>query len=153
MTNKEFVLNLMREQGRANALDLRNRAADMTGTAIIAEESKIPNYDNSKDYTGWAVGSPCLFDGQVYGLLQPYNAAEHPDTTPSVLAALWRVMHTTDPDKAKPFVKPTNTSDMYLAGECMLYIDGNVYKALRDTVYSPEEYSADWEVVTNGLNN
>ena len=40
MTNKEFVLSIMREQGRANALDLRNRAKDMTGTAIIAEESK-----------------------------------------------------------------------------------------------------------------
>lgn len=151
MNNKEFVLNLMREQGRANALDLRNRAANMTGTAIIAEESKIPNYDNSKDYTGWAVGSPCLYDGQVYGLLQPYNAANYPDTTPAILPALWRVVHTTDADKAKAWIKPTSTSDMYLAGECMIYTDGLVYRSLRDTVYSPEEYAADWEAVTDGL--
>ena len=151
MNNKEFVLNLMKEQGKANALDLRNRAKDMTGTAIIAEESKIPLYDNSKDYTGWAVGSPCLFDGQVYGLLQPYNAANYPDTNPANTPALWRVVHTTDPLKAKPYIKPTSTSDMYLKGECMIYTDGLVYRSLRDTVYSPEEYAADWEVITNEL--
>lgn len=151
MTNKEFVLTMIKEQGKANALDLRNRAADMTGTAVIAEETKIPTYDNTKDYTGWAVGAPCIHDGQVYGLLQPYNAAHYPDTTPANTPALWRVLHTTDPAKAKPYIKPTSTSNMYLKGECMLYTDGVVYRSLRDTVYSPEEYAADWEAVTNEL--
>lgn len=151
MTNKDFILSMIREQGKANAIDLRNRAADMTGTAIIAEEAKIPNYDNTKDYSSWAVGSPCIFDGQVYGLLQPYNAAHYPDTTPANTPALWRVLHTTDPAKAKSYKKPTSTSDMYLKGECMIYTDGLVYRSLRDTVYSPEEYAADWEVVTDEL--
>lgn len=149
MTNKEFILAMIKEQGKANALDLRNRAADMTGTEIIAEESKIPNYDNTKDYSGWAVGSPCVFDGQVYGLLQPYNAANYPDTNPANAPALWRILHTTDPAKAKPYIKPTSTSDMYLKGECMLYKDGVIYRALRDTVYDPEEYKADWGAVEN----
>lgn len=151
MTNKDFILSMIKEQGRANALDLRNRAKDMTGTAIIAEESKIPLYDNNRDYSSWMVGSPCLFDGQVYGLLQPYNAANHPDTNPSILPALWRVVHTTDPNKAKPYIKPTSTSDMYLKGECMIYTDGLIYRSLRDTVYSPEEYTADWEAITDEL--
>ncbi len=151
MNNKEFVLSMVKEQGRANALDLRSRAADMTGTAIIAEETKIPSYDNAKDYSGWGVGSPCEFDGQIYALLQPYNAAHYPDGNPANMPALWRVLHTTDPAKAKPYIKSTNTSDMYLKGECMLYTDGLVYRSLRDTVYSPEEYAADWEVVTDGL--
>lgn len=149
MTNKDFILSMIREQGKANAIDLRNRAADMTGTAIIAEEAKIPNYDNTKDYSGWAVGSPCIFDGQVYGLLQPYNAAHYPDTTPANTPALWRVLHTTDAEKAKQYIKPTSTSDMYLKGECMIYTDGLIYRSLRDTVYSPEEYASDWEVATN----
>ena len=151
MNNKEFILNMIKEQGKANALDLRNRAKDMTGTAIIAEESKIPEYDNTKDYSGWAVGSPCLFGGQVYGLLQPYNAAHHPNTNPAMLPALWRVLHTTNPAKAKPFVKPTSTSDMYLKGECMIWTDGTVKRALRDTAYDPDEYAADWEGVTGEL--
>ena len=150
MTNKDFVLQMIKEQGKANALDLRNRAVNMTGTAIIAEESKIPLYDNTKDYTGWAVGSPCLYEGQVYGLLQPHNAAHYPDSNPANTPALWRVLHTKDPAKAKPYMKPTSTSDMYLSGECMIYTDGVVYRALRDTVYSPEEYAADWEAVVNG---
>lgn len=151
MTNKDFILSIMKEQGKAAALDLRNRAKDLTGTEIITEENKIPLYDNNKDYSGWAVGSPCLFDGQVYGLLQPYNAANYPDTNPSILPALWRILHTTDPFKAKPYIKPTNTSDMYLMGECMIYTDGLIYRALRDTVYSPEEVPTDWEVFTSEL--
>lgn len=142
---------MIKEQGKVNALDLRNRAKDMTGTEIIAEESKIPEFDNNKDYSGWAVGSPCLCDGQVYGLLQPYNAAYHPGTTPADLPALWRVLHTTEPTKAKPYVKPTSTSDMYLKGECMIWRDGTVKRALRDTVYDPDEYAADWEGVTDEL--
>lgn len=145
----KIFIDMLREKGRTDALNLRNRAADMTGTAIIAEESKIPLYDNTKDYSGWAVGSPCIFDGQVYGLLQPHNASHYPDATPANTPALWRVMHTTDPTKAKPYIKPTSTSDMYLKGECMIYTDGLVYRSLRDTVYNPEEYAADWEAVEN----
>ena len=95
---------MIKEQGKANALDLRNRAADMTGTEIIAEETKIPNYDNTKDYSDWPVGSPCESDGQVYCLLQPYNAANHPGTKPADLPAIWRVRHTADPLKAKPYI-------------------------------------------------
>lgn len=34
---------------------------------------------------------------------------------------------------------------MYHAGEYMVYTDGKIYKCLSDTVYSPEEYAADWE--------
>lgn len=149
MNNKEFVLSMMRAQGKADALDLRKRAPEMTGTEIITEETKIPAFDNSKDYSGWPVGSPCESNGQVYGLLQPYNAAHHPNSTPADLPAIWRVLHTTDASKAKPYIKPTSTSDMYLRGECMSYTDGLVYRSLRDTVYTPEEYGADWEVVTN----
>ena len=151
MTNKELVLSIMREQGKADALDLRTRAPQMTGTEVINEEMKIPTYDNNKDYSMWEVGAPVIHDGQVYALLQPYNAQSHPDTSPTTLPALWRVVHTTDASKAKPWAKPTSTSDMYLKGECMKYTDGLVYRSLRDTVYSPEEYARDWEVVTNEL--
>ena len=149
MTNKDFILSMVKEQGKANALDLRNRSAEMSGTEIIAEETKIPDYDNTKDYSTWPVGSPCLCDGQVYALLQPYNAAHYPNTTPADLPAIWRVLHTKTPAKAKPYIKPTSTSDMYLKDECMIWKDGLVYRSLRDTVYSPEEYAADWEAVTN----
>ena len=128
------------------AKDLRARSPEMDGTEIIAEEEYIPNWNAEKDYTNVVVGAPVQFEGQVYTLLQPHNAS-HYTGNPATLAALWRVKHTTDPAKAKPWVKPTSTSDMYLENECMIWTDGLVYRCLRDTIYSPEEYAPDWEVV------
>ena len=142
----DIILGHMKEKGRADALALRSRAVagEVTDTEIIAAEQAVPDWDNGKDYTDAPIGMPVAHAGQVYGLLQPHNAAHYPNTSPAALAALWRVKHTTDPTKAKPFVKPTSTSDMYLAGECMLWTDGAVYRALRDTIYSPDEYADDW---------
>lgn len=147
LTNKDFVITTMRDAGRADALTLRADAVEgrVTDTEIIDRETAVPDWDNKRDYTHAAVGTPVIHDGQVYGLLQPHNAAYYPDTTPAMLAALWRVKHTTNPDKAKPWVKPTSTSDMYLTGECMVWTDGKTYRALRDTNFSPAEYAGDWE--------
>lgn len=147
MTNNEFILMTLREAGRADALTLRADAVEgrVTDTEIIDREEAVPTWSNSRDYTGAAIGTPVTYEGQVYGLLQPHNAAHYPDTNPAQLAALWRVKHTTNPDKAKPWVKPTSTSDMYLAGECMVWTDGMVMRAVRDTIYSPDEYAGDWE--------
>lgn len=146
--SKTMMLGVMRAQGLADALDLRERAPQLDGTAIIAEEQKIPSWDGGKDYTGWERGQPVQHEGQVYTLITPHNAAHYPDTTPPVLPALWRVKHTTDPSRAKPYVKPTSTSDMYVTGECCVWTDGIVYRAKRNTNFSPGEYPDDWEEVT-----
>lgn len=140
------ALNEVTRMAALAAKDLRARSPEMTGTAIIAEEEYIPFWGNEKDYTNVVVGAPVQHKGQVYTLLQPHNASYYPGT-PATLAALWRVKHTTDPLKAKPWVKPTSTSDMYLKDECMIYTDDKVYRCQRDTIYSPEEYAPDWKVV------
>lgn len=129
------------------AKNLRERSPNMDGTAIIAEEEYVPMWGAEKDYTKVVVGAPVQFEGQVYTLLQPHNASHYPNTNPATLPALWRVKHTTDPAKAKPWVKPTSTSDMYLKNECMIWEDGLVYRCLRDTIYSPKEYAPYWEEV------
>lgn len=49
--------------------------------------------------------------------------------------------------KGSDGMKPTGAHDMYKVGECMIWTDGEVYKCLSDTAYSPEEYAQDWEVV------
>lgn len=149
MTSKELVLKTHRNMGRADALSLREKAVSgsITDTQIIDQEEAVPAWSNERDYTNAKVGTPVMHEGQIYGLIQPHNASYYPNTKPSELASLWRVKHTTKPDKAKPWVRPTSTSDMYLVGECMLWTDGTVRRAKRDTAYSPEEYSADWEVV------
>lgn len=146
MTSKEIVLTAHRNMGRADALALREKAVakEITDTEIIDREQMVPEWNPRKDYTNTPTDAPVACEGQVYGLIQPHNASHYPDANPAVLAALWRVKHTTNPDKAKPFVKPTSTSDMYLVGECMIWTDGTVRTALRDTIYSPDEYAPDW---------
>lgn len=151
MTSQEVVLDAMRSQGKADALSLRSRAADMDGTSIIAEESKVPAFDPTKDYSLWPVGSPVsdVVDGepQVFGLLQPYNAANY-EGTPNTLRALWSLMHTKDPAKAKAWVAPLGTSGLYMLGECCK-VDGIVYRSIVDNnAYSPADYAANWEVAT-----
>jgi hypothetical protein len=147
LTSKNFVLTTLRDAGRTAAIVLRASAVNgmATDTEIIDREVDVPAWRNDRDYSKVEVGTPVTYDGQVYGLLQPHNAANSPDTNPAILAALWRVKHTTNPEKAKPWVKPTSTSDMYLKGECMIWTDGSTMRALRDTIYSPEEYAGDWE--------
>ena len=153
MTKAE-ILALMKEKGKADALDLRSRAKDLDGTAIIAEESKIPLFDPEKDYSSRAVGSPVWeeVDGerQVFGLIQPHNASHYPGSTPSNTRALWSLKHTKDAAKAKPWVAPLGTSGMYMTDEVCKYSD-KLWKSKRDNnPYEPGVTGTEsfWEAVT-----
>lgn len=145
--NKDLVLSVMRSNGRTDALDLRNRAPSMDGTAIIAEEHKIPAWSADKDYSGWSAGAPVRYNGQVYALIQPHNAAHYPGSTPENTAALWSIRHTKDPTKAKPWAAPAGTSGLYMADECCVW-DGAMYRCVRDdNPYSPGDHPDWWELV------
>lgn len=146
MTNQEIVLSIMRSLGYQDALDLRSRAPDMDGTSLIREEEKIPNFDPTKDYTNWAIGSPVIDEDQVWILLQPHNASYY-GGRPSTLRALWGLCHTKDPNKAKPFVPPEGTSGMYMTNECIIE-DDVIYQCLQDNVvYPPSELQSVWAIV------
>ena len=137
----------MKAQGKADALDLRSRAAGMDGTGFIAEESKAPAFDPAKDYSDWPAGAPVTDEGQVWTLIQPYNAAGY-EGRPSTLRALWGLCHTKDPAKAKPWVDPYGTSGMYMTGECYKGADGIVHRALQDNlVHDAEALPSAWEAV------
>ena len=150
MTNKEIVISVHRSMGRNDALSLRGKAIanEITDTDIIENEHSVPKYDPKKDYTQVPIGSPYKFEGQVYALIQPHNAAWYTNIAPGTEggAPFWRIKHTKNPKNAKPWVQPTATS-LYLEGECMIWTDGNVMRAKRDTNFSPVEYPLDWEVV------
>lgn len=147
MNNKEFVLSVFRENGRRDALDLRSRAKDMDGTAIIAEEQKVPAWDGSRDYSAYPIGAPVAYNGNVFGLLQPHNAAHYPGANPENSPAIWSVKHTKDAAKAKLYLAPNGTSGMYMNGECCIF-DGRTWRCNHDnTVYSPAEYAAWWDEV------
>lgn len=113
----------------------------MDGTALIAEESKIPFWDGAKDYSGWPTGAPVREGEQVYTLLQPHNAAYCSGSTPANAPALRNITHTKDPARAKPWMPPSGTSGMYRTGEVYRATDGTVYRCKADnTVYTAAEY-------------
>lgn len=137
----------MYKQGRAEALELQARASDMTGTEIIAAELNIPQFDPEHDYSGWPVGAPVADEGQVWTLIQPYNAAYY-QGRPSALRALWGLAHTTDPAMAKPWVDPYGTSGMYMEGECYTDNNGVIHRCKADnTVYDAAALPGAWEDV------
>ena len=75
MNSRSMILSVMREQGKTDARQLRERAPNMDGTALIAEEQKIPLFDPQKDYSGWPIGAPVLEEVggemQAFGLTMP----------------------------------------------------------------------------------
>lgn len=148
---KEEILALMKEKGKADALDLRSRAKDLDGTAIIAEESKIPQFDPTKDYSIFPVGSPVYetVDGerQIFTLIQPHNASYYPGSTPSNTRALWSLKHTKDIAKAKPWVAPLGTSGMYDSDD-VCTSSGHIWRSKKDSnPYEPGSAGTDdyWE--------
>lgn len=149
---KDELLILMREKGRSDALDLRARAKEMDGTAIIAEEEKIPQFDGAKDYSACPIGSPVWeeVDGerQIFTLLQPHNASYYPGSTPSNTRSLWSLAHTKDAARAKPWVAPLGTSGLYMLDEVCTQ-GGKVWRSIvENNAYSPEQYAPNWTEVT-----
>lgn len=141
------MTDVFRSLGRADAKNLRDEAASLTGTQIIDREISIPMWRADGDYTSWPVGAPVQDMGQVWILLQPHNAA-HYAQRPSELRALWGLAHTTNPKRAKTWVAPLGTSGMYMAGECYKDDEGTVWRCLADgTVHSAVTYPAVWEAV------
>lgn len=119
---------IMYEAGKADALDLASRAPAMDGTAIIAEETKIPAWNPKAAYTGQPKGVPVTDEGQVWLLLIPHRAADYVGR-PATLRALWGLAHTKDPTKAKPWVASYGISGLYMLDECCAYpyTDGSIH--------------------------
>lgn len=124
---KQILFN----EGRRQALALREEALGLTGTQIIAMERAVPDFDPEKDYTSWPRGSAVCDEGQVWRLEIPHNAAHYPGLRPSSNRACWGLAHTTDPEKAKPWVAPYGTSGLYMEGECCTR-EGHVWRNLYD---------------------
>lgn len=146
MISKAEVLEMVKQRGVADALDLKSRAPSMDQTAIIDEEDKIPEFQE-KDYSSWAAGSPVKSNGQVWLLLTPYDATVYTGL-PQDLRTLWGLAHTKNPLKAKAWVDALGTSGMYYKDECYKDENGVVHRLLVDsTVYTAEQVPNQWETV------
>lgn len=143
------MTDVFRSLGRADALKLREEAANLTGTQIIDREVSIPAWRADADYSTWPAGSPVTDEGQVWTLIQPHNAA-HYAQRPAQLRALWGIAHTTNPARAKSWMDAYGTSGMYQPGEC--YKDENgivqrVREGYKDVIHPASEYTQAWEAV------
>lgn len=107
-------------------------------------------------YMNWTAGKYNVGDirnyaGQTWECWTAHDNAIYPDINPDnpqTWANFWRPLHGTTKETARPLVKPQyGTTDMYHAGEYMVYTDGNTYECVSDTVYSPDEYAQAWRVV------
>ena len=91
----------------------------------------------------YAIGDVVAYNGAPYKCVQAHDSTGNASWNPSV-ASLWIQYHGTGADTARAWVAPTGAHDMYKAGEYMVYTDGQVYKCLSDTAYSPTDYAAAW---------
>lgn len=117
--SNELYLTAMREKGLADAADLQGRAATMDGTAIYAEEEKIPDFAaavKAKNMLERPVGFLCRSSaGRVVKLLQVYDSTVYTQE-PEDLPAQWGFYWSTDPAKALPFVAISTSP--YMIGDC-----------------------------------
>ena len=148
MTNKEFVVAFMRQNGRTAALDLQKRSGDMTGTQLNSESEYIPDFVAAKEVSNMlnrTAGFICKSSaGRVVKLLQPYDSDIF-TAEPEELPAQWGFVWSTDPVKALPFVAISTSP--YMIGDCCTE-NGKAYKSKIDSnVWSPSSYPSGWEEV------
>lgn len=125
----------------------------LTGGAVDTDDKRLRA---SGLYPYWEPGKHLQGDtynarGQTWECFAAYDNAEHPDITPEN-PETWhtfnRPLHGVAPETARPWVQPRyGTTDMYKAGEYMIWTDVIVYRCLRNTNFSPGEYPTAWEFV------
>ena len=150
MTDKQFVLQAMKDTGLAQAQALQEKYQDMTGTELYAAENFIPDFQavvkvknmlNRK--AGQKDGFVCRSAaGRVVRLIQNYNSETYPQE-PEELPAQWGFAWSTDPAKALPFLSIATSP--YNTGDCCTY-DGHVWRSGQDNnVWAPGTVNVKWE--------
>ena len=107
MTNKDYVIDAMRERGRELALRVQKEAPTLTGTELNDKDDYIPLFTESikvKNMLNRDVGFVCRSSaGRVVKLLQVYNSDIYANE-PEELSAQWGFVWSQNPEKAKPFI-------------------------------------------------
>lgn len=137
--------------GRRQALELQERAPELTGTELNAEDGCIPEFQAAKTVYNMLqrpVGFVCRSSaGRVVRLVQSYDSDIYPQE-PEELSAQWGFAWSRDPAKAKPFLALSTSP--YMTGDCCTE-GGAVYRSRIDNnVYAPSAYPAGWEQVEEG---
>jgi len=145
MTSKDRVLRRERERGLMDAADLQSRAGSMTGTALYAEEDKIPSFKAAvakMNMLERKAGFVCKSSaGRVVKLNQPYDSTIYtgePEELPAQFGFVW----SDDPAKALPFVAISTSP--YMKGNCCTENE-KVYRSKQDNnVHAPSAWPDGW---------
>ena len=141
----------MFQEGRRQALELQDRSSAMTGTELNAADDRIPAFSeavkqkNMQDRkAGQADGFVCLSPaGRVVRLIQNYDSNVFTQP-PEELPAQWRMVWSTDPAKAKPFI--ASSTSYYNIGDCCLNAAGQPRSSKIDAnVFDPDTSPQFWE--------
>ena len=117
-------------------------AADTITVAALYAEWTEGAYQVGDIRLAWYSGAH-----QLWKCRQAHDTTTYPDITPDGTAwrTFWIPFHGTTPETAQDWVAPSGAHDQYEAGEYMIW-NGQTYKCLSPTVYTPEEYAQAWEV-------
>lgn len=147
--SNELYTSAMYAKGLSDAADLQERSASMDGTALYAEEEKIPDFQAAKQVKNMLqrpVGFICRSTaGRVVKLLQVYDSNTYPQE-PEELPAQWGFKWSTDPAKALPFIALSTSP--YGKGECCTEGDKIYRSTIDNNVWAPSAYPQGWEEVT-----
>ena len=150
MTRDE-ELELIRRNGRADALALQERSAGLTGTELNAEDDKIPDFRAAvkqqnmlQRKAGQTDGFVCLSSaGRVVRLIQNYDSNIFTGE-PEELPAQFRFVWSHDPAKAKPFF--ASSTSYYNTGDCCLNKAGQPVRSIIDVnTFDPDISPQFWE--------
>ena len=150
--NQQLYIDAMHAKGVADAQDLQTRSASMDGTALYAEEEKIPDFKAAcakMNMLERPVGFVCKSSaGRVVKLLQVYDSTVYTQE-PEELPAQWGFKWSTDPSKALPFIALSTSP--YGKGECCTEGGKTWRSKIDNNVHAPSAYPAGWQdVATEG---
>ena len=148
LTNKELVLEILKQYASDNAKAIQNNADEMTGTELYENEAFIPEFSEAVKLknmltrkAGFVCKSPA---GRIVRLIQPYDSGIYTDE-PEKLIAQWGFKWSTDPAKALPFIALATSP--YMKDDCCTE-NGNTYRSNNDNnVHAPSEWAQGWELV------
>ena len=150
--SNQIYFDAMKAKGLADAADWQERSSSLDGTALYAEEDKIPDFAEAvkvrnmlERKAGQKDGFVCRSTaGRVVRLLQVYDSEIYLQE-PEELPAQWGFVWSTDPDKALPFLSLSTSP--YAKGDCCT-AGGKTWRSKIDTnTWSPETNPEFWEEV------
>lgn len=151
MTNREYVLETMRNYGKTAAENIQKNAENMSGTELYENEAFIPDFaeavkqKNMLERKAGRDGFVCKSSaGRVVFLLQNYDSDIYTGE-PEEYPALWGFKWSKDPRKALPFIAISTSP--FDEGDCCTENEGIFRSKINGNVYAPSAYPQGWEEV------